>query len=285
MKPVRLFTNVWGAMHLEWWRDFAMPSLFWGSNGEALIGAKWTVCTTRVSHAQVEAILKEQTIIPRENISIEIDERPDLLRFLRHTIDVCLNEGSRMLMAPPDTIFGPDSIRSLKQLSEHGECVAVPHMRVLPGPDYLDIYPTNANLVSKALHNAHLSWTESELGKKPSASFFGGITWRWVAAGLISVQHRLPTVYMANFNDFDRKFFDRASHFLFWDTYWPHDLVYQERFRVVGSSDVAFMCELTEENKNVPKLTDISPSPDAYHMIGYDHNLVCRQFLATFREG
>jgi hypothetical protein len=91
---------------------------------------------------------------------------------------------------------------------------------------------------------------------------------------------------MANFNEFDKKYFDlKATHFLFWDTYWPHDLVYQERFRVVGSSDVAFMCELTEPDKNVPQLTDINPQPDAYHMMGQDHNLVCRQFMATFLEG
>lgn len=146
---------------------------------------------------------------------------------------------------------------------------------------------SNASLVTLAFKNAHDSWKCAEIGHEKNNSFIGGIAWAKLSDGLWSAQHRLPTVYLADFNETDWDFFWSQVSFGGWDHRWPaENLIRQERQRYVGSSDACFVVEITDWDKNVPP--DVprenlqGRDQDAYWN-GHYHNGINRQISVILR--
>lgn len=302
MRPLKIFTTVWGDTHLDWFERALVKSLCWPKNKTVLRDASWSVISKLEDKGRALAIADK--VETREIKFAEIPAHvqgssPEmghiLLQAFFMVMKECLETGSQLLIAPPDTIFADNSIPNLIAMAQYGHtCVSVPHPRVSPsifGSIPKDGTPlSSAQLVSLAHKHAHRAWSEAEINHPKQNSFIGGIAWQKLSSNphVVSVQHRLPTVYLANFLPSDYTFFQRPHDglpptFGVIDHLWPKDLYKQERIRAVGSSDACFIAEVTREDANVPPFVQMNAhEPDAYWRSNY-HNQINRQFCTIFR--
>ncbi len=304
---LRILTMAWNKPYLDMFTKGCFNSLRWPKNKAALQGATWSFATNPELMDEAERLLFNEFDITfnaspmPETLALQgigdvnpttLNVNYSLLYTLTNEIRACLQTGSKLLLCPPDTLFGDGTIPNLLKAGEQiGTCVAVPHVRVLPS--ILDQLPkengpvSNAQLVHLAFKNLHDSWVMAEENHPKLNSLIGGVHWKALAPDLFSVQHRLPTVYLAGLQPFDLTYFLGQSSFGAWDHNWPGErLVRQERQRTIGSSDSCFIVELTEAQNNVPPEVESQfKNPeiqDAYHMdnVHHQHN---RLFLTTFR--
>ncbi len=297
-RSIRMFTHVWGDKYLDWMNRGLCRSLAWPKNREALSRAntKWTIFSDLNNTQRIYEIATK--VLPFHQIELKplIMDRVDVnpLAMMMDVMRVCLLEKSSMMTCPPDTIFSDGAVDTLLDYSEIKDtCVMIPHPRVLPGliDTLCHTPPTNEKLVSLAIGDKgfpHASWQLSDGSKHVTSCFKGGICWHQIEPSLWSVVHRLPTCYMANFNDEDRKFFSRyyegkPPQYGMWDWAWPAELLKPERQRVICTSDAAFACEVTDEWKNVPTHLLANPGdPDAF-FADKMHNNINRQYICQFR--
>lgn len=302
--PLRIYTAVWGPKYTDLFEKTIIRSFRWPDNNKALLNEKviWSIHTFKEEAAHLIQLCKRTGVD-----NYEITELPDGLRPpLKPGVDMgalllaqficeikrCLETNSRLLIAPPDSLFGDGTLRSLFiNGSQKGTCVAVPHPRVLPSIfDYpsrlcesLKDTLTNSDLVTECFEHLHRTWSEAEVGLDKINSYVGGVCWRKIAKGLYSVQHRLPTNYLIHFTYSDLQFFEQQIAFGAIDHLWPTKLIAEERERVIGSSDVAFICEITESNQNVPPAYPYTKDePDKFWRKA-PHNAFFRQVQVIFR--
>ena len=305
--PLRIYTAVWGTKHLELFEKTILRSFLWNENNAALLreNVTWSLHTNKKDSARLIQLCKrtgienyELTEIthPTEGIIELQGGHPDigaiLLNNFKSEISRCLDTNARLLLAPPDSLFGDGTLNSLFSIgSQDGVCVAVPHPRTLPS---IFEYPsrlceslkdtlTNAELVTETFRNLHKTWSEAEVGFDKINSYVGGVMWRKLSHGLYSVQHRLPTNYLLHFIPSDLQFFEQQICFGAIDHLWPTKLIKEERERVIGSSDAAFICEVTEAHQNIPPAYPyVNREPDRFWRSAH-HNIFFRQVNCIFR--
>ncbi len=304
-KPLRLFTCVWGS-YLDLFEKALVRSLSWPINRQALQGATWDLCT------KAEDFGPAVEIAAKIGIKIELHQIPNdlvgdhpsmgaiLLEIFKPCIRRCLDTGSRMLLAPPDTIFGGETVENILRIgTQHDTVVFVAHPRANPTIlDQLEMFSganrfgpnssvSNAKLVKATWANLHQSWTEAEIGNERINSFVGGVCWRKLGDDLFSIQHMLPTPYLINWVESDLEHFKNPAHLPVFgniDHIWPGDCVVpKERQRLIGSSDAAFIVEITDAKKNVPPLDSYSKSEPDRFWRGDVHNRMNRQMCVIFR--
>ncbi len=317
MKPVRIVSIFHGDKHGDLWSRCLVKSLCWPQNKHAIQsrpGSKFVIYTEESRFPEATATAKDLGIdielhaidpyLEKLNTKYLGDNGIMMLQMFLVEIKKCIELGSVMLLAPPDTIFGGDSIANMLQASEQpGVVVFVIHIRVHPSLiDALERQVnrfgpatsiSNAKLVSLATEgdHAHRSFTEAVVGSDRINSFVGGIVWRRRPNGVIALSHFLPTPYIINWTKDDLDFFSRKNPPGEWpqvfgqiDHEWPSACVYpQERARVLGSSCDAFIVEITEPNNNVPPLQPYDKGePDKFWRRAF-HNRVNRQFVVTLK--
>lgn len=303
-RALRLWSCFWGEKHLDLFEKALVQSLSWPINRQALAGAKWDIWTLEKEFPYVADIAKKVSIDIELNAADSFLERLPteylndsgvmINQMLIKSIRRCIDTESQMLIAPPDTIFGGDSIPNILQAGEDpGSVVFVAHMRVVPSilGEIDERGKSNWVLCDTALRFAHRSWVEAEAGKERSNSFVGGIYWQRRPNGVIAVRHRLPTPYLINWQSKDYDWFARPTPQGEWpavmgeiDHAWPGAWLFQEeRARVIGSSDDAFICEVTDPESNVPPLMNYSKDEPDKFWRGAFHNKINRAFQITFR--
>lgn len=297
-QPLRIFTCVWGGNHLEWFERSCVRSLAWPQNRAAIKNATWTIYTKaedvdRATKMAAKTGVKdiEYVLLPEAVQGNHPNMGAYLLQCLLQTMEVCLSENAKLLMAPPDTIFSDGTINTLLIAGKQkGLCVAVPHPRVIASIFGGMRDPmSGAELTTLALKHGHAAWNLAEIGHPQQNSFIGGIAWQRIGPKLISVTHRLPTVYLADFLPSDLEFFKKSHDnlpptFGCFDHAWPSDLLAQGRQRMIGSSDAACILEVTAAGLNVPPEHPMNPDePDAFWR-RMPHNLIQRQYLYIMRE-
>ena len=81
----------------------------------------------------------------------------------------------------------------------------------------------------------------------------------------------------------DAKWFRDMNKFGSYDHSFPRRLVDEQRQRVIGSSDAAFVVELTPPRSNAPRLQPTDPSaPDRFNA-AEAHHLANRNLVAIWR--
>lgn len=309
MKPLRIFTPVFGQKHINWLSRALGRSLSWSHNRKAIDSARWCLFIHR---SEFEAVMQVVTkVLPPEQIeTIEATESlSDLTRYrgilmcqaFVKAMKLCINDGSQMLISTPDFIWADGSIGHMRSLAKQKDsCIAVPHPRATPdilsALDGLEAAGQGARnfpeLVALARQHSHGSWGTSEYGKH-SGSFKGGILWRDMGHGVQALQHRMPSPYLCNFVHSDIELFTPTDpqEPVAWgviDHSWAVRLCEADRWRMVLSSDIAFMAEVTEATDNVPPHEPPNPThPDSFwtqerqdHLL---HHKLNRQFIAGFR--
>ena len=288
---LEILSTVWGRPYLETFKQTALRSLSWDKNKASLIKEEtiWNIYTDKefvqelFDHCHDLNPKITYNIQSREVLRDYIDENQSAIMWqMRRSIDW----GCKVLLAPPDTLFGDGTVAGLLSAAEDpGSVVVVPHPRVTPSilddlePMYLSL--DNAPLVSLAWAHLHESWIHAEIGHSNQSSWMGGIWWKKVN-GLITGKHLLPSPYMLHFTEEDMEYFDKACSFGHFDWRWPGDmLVPQGRQRYIASSDLAFIVEITAPEKNVPPIYDGQPKT-GFHR-NDPHNKANSQIVFTFR--
>lgn len=301
---VNIYTAVWGKHHINQFEKGLLWSLNQPKNAEALNGLPWYILTKREQVPELEALLKEKCKftkdfrfleLPVEQLTPQTEASHGLLHGIIYMIQASLHENSKILLAPPDTVFGESSVPNILL---HGErpltCVAVPHVRVTPNilKEFYDgNVLSNAELVGLSFRDEYLHecWKVSKKDSIKQNTFMSGVLWQRAKDGLISVQHLMPTVYLAHFSQNDLTFFYGVQSFGSWDHNWPGEcLIRQHRQRYIASSDMAYLVELTEPEKNIPPEVKFSqpgyrPEQDQFYRDGL-HNEMNKLIISTFRE-
>lgn len=304
--PLRIYTACWGK-YIDLFEKTIIRSFRWPQNNKALLNENvtWSLHTNKKDAARLIQACKRTGIEnyeltelshPKDGTVTLEGGHPDigaiLLGQFKNEIRRCIDTNSRLLLAPPDSIFGDGTIPSLLRLgSQEGVCIAVPHPRVVPT---IFEYPsrfceslketlTNAELVTETFNNLHRTWSEAELGFDKINSYVGGVCWKKITSGVFSVQHRLPTNYLLHFIPSDLQFFEQQICFGSIDHLWPSKLIKEERERVAGSSDLAFICEVTEPHQNVPPSYPYMKKEADRFWRNADHNKFFRQVNVVFR--
>lgn len=279
MNNFYLFTMMYGKEYIETFKKACFRSINYPKNLASVRDKTWAIYTKKEHFAELIELFKNAPFklelhAIEESMRVagcgfiktsQCDSGVILLNGLRTQILFCIKNNYKMLLAPPDTIFGDGTIPNILALGKDpGVCVGVAHARVHPTVlDHLEYIgattgaPTNADLVSMLKEHAHASWEFAEIGHKNNNSFVGGIAWSRLSDSLISVQHRLPTPYLMSFDASDWSFWWGTVSFGALDHTWPGDRLYkQERFRYCGSSDACMILEITEKDKNVPPIVE-----------------------------
>lgn len=290
---LQILTSVWGQHHVDLFINTTLRSLTFLNNQEALrqTEAVWNIFTNEESMYELERAVTHH----HPSVTLKLRSKKDLRAYIDPVqasviwqIEECLKTDSRLLIAPPDTIFGDNSVHNLLTIGrEKGSVVVVPHPRVLPTfvtefNQNLDKYQPNHMLVSLAWKHLHRSWSEAKRGCVNQSSYIGGVEWDYLSHNLYSVTHRLPSPYLIDFTEEDLQYFKSAISFGHFDHMWPGDiLIPRGRQRFVGSSDAVFICEVTDADKNVPPVIDNQPSEGFWR--NHVHNQHNAQIRCIFR--
>lgn len=260
-KSLRILTTVWGEKHLSWLEKYCVRSLSWNKNAEAIHDATWTFMTKAEDKEKIEFIVTKSGIKVKLDFLIfgpEFDKNPHsagtfINQGLLMEMSRCITYGAQMFLAPPDTVFGGGCVPHMLEIADQRDVVVFAvHARVHPEIS-LHENMSNAQLVSSAWKVLHKTWSEAEFGLEKINTYIGGVLWRYLSENIYSVQHLLPTPYVFNWTPEDLVFFKNQIHWGVVDHAWPSAcLIDTERQRVVGSSDGAFMVEITEAENNIP---------------------------------
>jgi len=286
---LRLFTLVFRNRFLELLEYGCVKSLVWPKNKEALQGAVWDIYAYPDER---ERVLK---IVDRVGIPVEFHDIPNIHNIAQKLQACLIDEASRcagkygLLTAQPDLVFGDGSIGTMIRIAseQSGCCVAVPHPRVNDSDfvkDMPDRILSNEELVSLAFKHMHRSWTDSNLALDRVNCFFSGSAWRELSEGIYGVSMRIPTIFLARPNDEDVTAL-RGYGLGAWDHKWPELLVKQQRQRLVGSSDAAFVVELTEKGTHTCAVREKLPNEQDIYRYDLNHHGVNRNTLAVWRCG
>lgn len=283
-KPI-IYTALWGAKHLDWFKRGCLASLCWPRNKKALEGCIWNFLTHREHEEEIRALVTAAGFTPYflfiENTSYvegvgwvetkHVNNSVVLINGLRVQMLQCINNRKKMLLAPPDTIFGEGTIPNLLRSGElEYTCVAVPHPRVLPdllGQISPDRPLSNESLVTESFKHLHDSWLKAEKGLEDNSSFMSGVVWEELSPSVYLVSHRLPTVYLADFLIEDHEIAWGTVGFGYYDHIWPGYIEKNNRIRYPGGSDACYIVEITEKDANVPPKTP----PEVKDKVPYDH--------------
>ncbi len=286
---LRLFTGAWGS-YVDTLERACAQSLNWPRNREAIKDANWDIVTEEKNFDRVDKIRIKCGVTSGQNLALKngMDPTAQFSNFLYDEMATCIKEDATFLFCLPDYVFGDGTVPNLKAMMiEKGLCLAVPNTRVLPcAMDEFKQPRTNAELVTIAFckQNIHQTWRDAEFGNKTSDTFYGGVLWQEIEPGLITVMHRLPSSYMCSFLQSDVDFFKKQISFAAWDHTWPSALLEQGRQRFIGSSDVAFITEVTESDKNCAIVTPVSPKSPSDFFRNLLHNKINRNVTSVFKK-
>lgn len=284
---LRIFTLVHGEPYLSWMEKGLVPSLLWPINRNAIRNAQICLYTTPESSDRAIEIMK------RLELPIMVkNQSPEWAgQFLHNALLDCIyeaaSEGDAILIAPPDTIFGEQSVETLMALHKEPKIViAAAPVRV--NDDFWDEFNgerahPNAELVSMAWRHLHSTWANANIALPKTNSFAGGVSWKKIGDNLYSVTHLLPTPFLCDVAPSDAEWFRRYGAPGSFDHIWPAKLVNEGRQRFIGSSDGAFIVEVTMKDQNIPVLYPQDTANPTNYIGSNQHNHINRNVVAIFR--
>lgn len=285
---LQILTTCWGP-HIELFQKTALRSLAWEDNRAALqrIKAVWNIFCDDTK--KMEKICKKSELDIKFNIQ-GTEKLRDYIDQVQSAniwqMKESIETGDKVLLAPPDTIFGDGTVDGLLQAGQDQESVVVvPHPRVLPkilDDTFLPNGFNNEMLVAASWEYLHDSWVHAERGHPNQSSYVGGVEW-WKFGDIIQGTHRLPSPYLIQFTKEDLQYFQAAISFGHFDHMWPGDILLPRgRQRYVASSDSCFIVEITEADKNVPPIIENQPKTGFWR--SNPHNINNAMITFTFRR-
>lgn len=284
-RPLRLFSAVWGE-HIAIFEDYCLRSLLWPENYAAVKTSPWTIRTRNADVDRMKALGERHGFQFAVSEIVENEHTGPMVGMaLFEEMEACIAANAALLFVPPDTLFAEGSIPNMREIADPPyTCVAAGSVRVLPELIYEITGPTPPSpLVRMAWKHLHPTWIDAEIGRARANSWRGGVAWRKIRDGLYAVQHRIPSPWIVNPIPSDIEYLKAKGSVGAWDHEWPAKLVNEGRQRLIGSSDIAFMVEITPEDEAISPLADSNhDAPDAFHLDS-PNNHVNRNTVALCR--
>ncbi len=258
---IELLTIAYGEHHLELFRKTALKSLAQLKNKRCFYdeNTRWNICTDDKHFDHVRRTVD----IYFPELEVNLISRSDLRRYIDPIqaatiwqIEESIRNKSKVILAPPDTIYSDGTIKSMLDKASEGTCVAVAHPRTLPSIlEHEFIGLSNPDLVSLAWKHLHQSWSHAEMGCDGYNFRAGGVQWEYINSEQIRGIHMLPSPYLLQFTSEDLDFFKHQISFGSFDHIWSAQmLIPQGRRKYMNSSEDGFIIEITDQHKNVPPL-------------------------------
>lgn len=208
-----------------------------------------------------------------------------LLSQLRLLIKRAIDTNAIVFMAAPDMIWGQNSMYNMVKLAEGKDevCIAAPHLRVIDN-DFQNKTPTNRELVDRVFNYPHQAFLSSFDHNDANGTLSGGLSIRKIDDNNYCVIANLPTVHLVQFNQRDQAFWDNNLCMGHWDRGWLYELYINNRLKLVGSSDIAFCAEITDENRNRCVLQEGCLNNDAFYNSGA-HNIGLNKVYCSLIRG
>jgi hypothetical protein len=293
-RSLRIFSIVYNEPYLDWFERGCIHSLLWPKNRAALATADgWDIWTTPEDEARVRRAAGR---VPLElRIGIFNSHAPEdgtarkenLKRALISEIHETRDKGAFLWIAP-DSIFGDGSLGSIIELgSVPGLCIAMAPMRVIADGfiEAMGNVPlSNAELVRLSFERMHRGFAEAEATRRHTNSYESGVSWRRLGDGLYAITHRKHSAYLMQPTRGDAEWFKHMNKFGAYDHSFPRLLVQSERQRVIGSSDAAFVAELTPELGHAPPCLPTDPNEPDRFMQKQPHHAVNRNVVCIWRS-
>lgn len=290
MKRLHIYTHVFNGEYASQWKRAGAVSLLWPRNIAALntVDVLWDIYTTETAAYDVREFASTLPVgdTDRLNVTIEPPQRKD--SSLPMALEKAWKASAYFMPAPPDIIWGDGSVGALLKLMPfaYARCLAVPHIRVAEKAfmaGFTGEPLTNAQLVHKAFSALHEAFRGSEVPSHKQNTGSTGTVWTQLADGLYAAGFFLPTVHMMQPTEDDVKWFKTTQGQDHWDHRWPSALVGTDRHRMIASSDVAFMAELTPDDKlHPPRHPTLKGKWDDYDG-KMAHHIANRNTVCTFR--
>lgn len=284
-KMIQALSVVWGQEYIDQFLKGTVKSLSLKHNQEAMSKVIWNIFTDEEDFSRIDEFIiahLPNAEVRYKSLSLLRDRIDYLHSGMIWQIKECLRHNAKMLLVPPDSIFGDKTVPNLIKLGRDDiSCVFVPHPRALPS--ILDEpYQSNASLVKAAFKHLHRSWSDAEEGTDRQNSFIGGVSWERLDELVVKVKHLLPTPYFCHFTVADLDFFEKAPGIGVIDHVWPSTLVQHNRGKFVGSSDACFIVELTAPDKNLPPVHRGADTNQFWQK--HPHNIFNSQLASIFRS-
>ncbi len=241
MKSLRVFTTCYGPTHVEFFRNYNLPSLLFPKNLPAI--RRWKLIVQTVPQDEDSIIQIVKSAAP--DIELEVFDGNEL-----DFVKQCFTDNCPMLLNPVDTIWGNGSLLNMWDLLNQTEkVIGCPHLRISQ-KEFQQSYPkldrvlSNSEVASIAFRFPHQNTITADRSKDHSG-FDSGISWLKVGPGQYNLTHHIPSPYLCSFTNSDIDWFSKRG--INWDHDWPLHLVSENRFHVVHDSEIAFAVELTDE--------------------------------------
>ena len=275
INSIEYFILVWGDSFIEMFLNYTVPSLLQQGNIPALNqdGINQVINIYTLSKGDfLETANKLENFKALSDLVeieiIELDKIPQLFGFkensLIHQIERAIRTESFVINASADFFYGDGTIRNLVKTANYREAAVafshcrVDHEKIQEDKDFnsaieLKKNITNEKLVSIALSNLHHSNLHAFDNEEKNCTH-AGISIRELTPSLFSVTTCLPSVFGFWPTQKDLQYFKYAGRYNEWDRGWNKALLLSSRLKIISSSDVAFMIELTETNEGNHKL-------------------------------
>ncbi len=282
---IRLFSIAFGDPFLGWYEHGLIRSLQWPQNREALKAVSgYDLWTTAKDQDRARAIA-ERLGIPVDIHLMGDGGKAELFPALIGQMTICKNHA--FIWAAPDCIFGDGTIRTLVEVGRvPGICVAFIPLRVNE-PGFLEAMGAgplgNAELVKLGMSRAHRGFTDAEATLPRTNSWESAVSWRNIGGGMYAVTTRCPSSFFMQPTARDIKWMLDRPKFGNYDHQFPKNLIERQCQRVVGSSDAAFVVELTPLHVGVASLVDTNPNEPDRYIADLPHYAVNRNVLSIWR--
>jgi len=266
-KSVYIWVPVWGERHILWFFKYTLNSLLQDENLPLVSKTKYLKICFYTKDKDVSFIVeKMKNHICNYDYSVNSesefnDQARDLMsNFFIHILNDSIENNALVLLAQPDLIFSNGSVFNMVTLSEEkGVSIAAPSARIsfeyaIESND--DLIFEAEDLTSFITRYPHKSLKFAYEDDSTNATL-GGISTKKILGGL-AVIHNLPPVFLCNPTKSDLNFFKRRPSFNIIDKVWPDMLFRQSRLKIIGSSDIATIVELTKDDeKNIETSSDM----------------------------
>lgn len=282
-----LLIPAWGA-GIDMLRDWALPSLMQLGNLPSLMADGVEIHLqgfTKPGEKEVLAHLFRD--VPFRSMTVYEDPDP-LLQMCHLGPKSAFEQSRRVLFCSADQIWGDGTISNVWNYARGKPVVvAVPHLRVVESRwkekwkiNMMGFPISNKGLVRAGLdpdciHSSQHCWSSDDV----NTTYNSGVSFTRINDRTVTVIHWLPSPLLCWFTAEDVEFFSKSEKSVLWDREWPSMVLEENRWRVIGSSQIAFGLELSKE------ASAARPESGRKHFEGYfesrPHNVACGSFVCS----
>ena len=292
---LNLMTMVYGKDYVQLFKDYCLKSLFYPDNIPRAIldgyRVKWDIYTTQDSEQLIKDAVQEHHLFEVEydikiidKIIITSSGNDTNYQCLYLSLQKAIEENALFYLATPDVMIGNGSLSNLLAYkTDKPLCLAAAHVRVAQESFKIEdrVY-SNAELVTLSMLNLSQSWRDTFVEADANCSYCANVTTRKITDNLWAVTHRIPTIYLARAIPSDIEFFEKKKIYGEWDWGWGEVLTQQNRYRVIGSSDMFFGAEITPKDRNnAHVMKGCQWNDDGSNR--RQHSFINRNFITTLR--